>query len=123
MKKLVKISAFFDITILYCLILSFYSGNAVNYYADFSNHSGTEFCTPVDSSNLFCNTEQSEGSIDFCNKIPRTTLKNNFIQISSCSVTSELLLFSSFSQYIFYSKNLFIQFTSIVIIFPFHYFW
>ena len=123
MKKCLKITAILNISILYCLFISLYNGNAVNYYADFSKNPVTEFCSPVDSSNLFCHTEQSDSSISFCNNFPRTTLKNYFIQFPSCSVGPELLLFSSFLRYNFYSKNLFIQFSKTVLIFPFHYFW
>lgn len=123
MKGPLKITAFLNLSILYCLFLSIYCGNAMSYHADFSRHNGTEFCSPIASSNLFCNTDQSDSSTSFCNKIPRTTPKNYFNQFSSCTIASELLLFSSFSRYNFFSKNLIIQFGKTDIVFPFHYFW
>ena len=122
MKRLIKISAFLNISILYCLFLSFYSGNAINYYADFSKNTETEFCSLLDSPDLFCYTDQSESAISFCNDYPRPTLKNNFPQFSSSSLASKQLLFASFSHYDLYSKNLSIQFSNTDIVFPFHFF-
>ena len=123
MKKLFKITAFLNLSILYCLFVSFSTGNDLNNNAEISKHPGSEYCSAEFSSNLFCHTEQSESSISNYNNFHRTTLKNNFNQFSSGSIASEQLPLRSFSIYNFYSKNLPIQFKKTDIIFPFHYFW
>ncbi len=122
MKKLLKITGFLTILALYCLSISFYSGNAVN-YTDYSKNSDSEYRSSIVSSNLFCHTEQSESSVSLHNNISRTSLKNSFNQFSAFSLAAIHLLRNSYSTYFFYSENIVVRFKKTDIIFPFHYFW
>ena len=123
MKKIFSKNAFLILSILYFLFISLYNGNDLNKNAYLSNNSTTQYISPLIPSDLFCRTVQSESLITLYNNIPRPTLKNYINQFTSCTITSEQLLFNSFSQYGFYSKNLIIPFKKTDIIFPFHNFW
>lgn len=122
-KKQLKIGAFLNLLILYCLIISFYSGNPVNDYAGIPNKSNTEYLAPKVLSDFVYQAEQTESFIGLHRNIPRITFKNHFTHFSSCFITSELLLFNSFSLCKFFSEDPFLQFKESDIIFPFHYFW
>jgi hypothetical protein len=122
-KKLLKITAILSISILYCLITSLYSVNAMNYYTDYSKHSNLQYYSSIVSSNLFCHTEQTEGASNIYNNISRTSLKNSFNQFSACSFAPIQLLNNLYSPYIYFSENLTVRFMKTDIIFPFHNFW
>lgn len=121
-KRLVKISAVLSISALYCLVIGLYSGNAYN-SVDFSKSADLVIFSSVDSSNLFCHTEQTESLASFYNLVSRTTLKNSFNQFSACPIAAGKLLFNKYLPYIYSSRHLIIGLKPTDIIFPFHYFW
>jgi hypothetical protein len=121
-KRFLKTSAVLSISVLYCFIISLYSGNTLNSSA-FSKSTGTEFSASEVSSNLFCHTEQTESVTSVYNQVSRTSLKNAFNQFSACSGAAAKLLFKSYLPYFYISKNIVVRFNKTDIIFPFQYFW
>jgi hypothetical protein len=121
-KKSLRIIGLLNISILYCFVISLYSGHTFGYNPDFSKltNSKTESYYSVVTANLFCHTTQTESSV---NVFPVTSLKTVAQQFSVCGKITEQLLFNVFSQYRFYSQNVLTRFTQTDIIFPFHYFW
>lgn len=121
-KRLLKISAVLSISILYGLLLSLHSG--VDYHSNATSKSADlVISASVDSSNLFCHTEQTESLGSVYNSVSRTSLKNSFNQFSACPVAAGKLLFNKYLPYIYSSKELVVWFKPTDIIFPFHYFW
>jgi hypothetical protein len=124
-KKTVRIIALLNISVLYCLIISLYSSNALPYSSIGSKLSKSESknysALPV--TDLICHLAPTAISPPACVTIPSSSLKNPFNEFFAWTHWSERAIFSTFSQYSFYSQNLLIRLEKTDIIFPFHYFW
>ena len=122
MTRFLKISAVLSISVLYCFFLSIHSGTV--YYSNATSKSAGLIISPsVDSSSLFCHTEQTESLGSASNPVSRTSLKNSFNQFSACPIAAGKSLFKKYLPYIYSSENLVIGLKPTDIIFPFHYFW
>jgi hypothetical protein len=121
-KRFLKISAVLGISILYGFLLSLHSG--IDYHSNASSKSADlVISTSVDSSNLFCHTEQTESLGSVYSHVSRSSVKNSFNQFTACQVAAGKLIFNKYLPNIYCSRNLVIAFKPTDIIFPFHYFW
>jgi len=121
-KRLLKISAVLGISILYGFLLSLHNVN--DYHSIVvSKSADLVISISVDSSNLFCHTEQTESLGSVYSRVSRTSVKNSFNQFTACPTIAGKLLFNNYLPYIYFSENLVVGFKPTDIIFPFHYFW
>jgi len=124
-KKRIRIIARLTISVLYCFIISLYSGNALPHSSAFSKLTKSESknCSTLLASDLLSHTAQATLSAPAFTAAPSSSLKNPFNDFLAWVKTTDRVFFSTFSQYSFYSQNLLIRFRQTDVIFPFHYFW
>jgi hypothetical protein len=122
-KNQFKIIALFGLSLLYCFIISMYSGNVTPNLFDYKTQSKTEFKSQNSFTDFLIRTEQSESLSSLNRTIPRTNFKNQVNHYWTNSITSELLLFCFSSRYVFISDHPVVNFRKCDLIFPFHYFW
>lgn len=124
-KKTIRIIALLNISVLYCFIISLYSGNALTHSSAFSKLTKSESknCCTLPASDLLCHTAQATISAPAFTTAPSSSLKNPFNDFWAWAKLTDGVFFSTFLQYSFYSQNLLIRFRQTDIIFPFHYFW
>jgi len=125
LKKSLKIIGLSGILLLYCFVISIYSGIAFNSDPTFSKHSSSEkdVYKAIISASTFFHTAETEIAVAVCNSFRPASLKNNFSGFSSLAKTTQQLFSASFLQYKSYSKNWFVGLKKTALIFPFHYFW
>lgn len=125
MKKRLRIIALLNISVLYCFVISLYSGNASTYSSAFSKLTKSESknCSALTVSDFLCHVPHAEVAAPAFTTAPPSSLKTPFNEFLDWAKLTEQVFFSSFSQYSFYSQNLLIRFRQTDIIFPFHYFW
>ena len=123
MKRLFKIASIISISVLYCFLLSTYSGNVVVRNVTSFPAEGAVFYSSSTSNDLFYHSEQSQSLTSIYSQSSRTTVKNSFNQFTACPLATGKLLFFKYLPYVFYSRLNIVWFKSTDIIFPFHYFW
>ena len=123
MKSSIKILSIVALTAIYCFAIGVVTKSLT--YSDFQSHSTTpqEQYFSDFSTKLFCQTSQSESSVNNYNNLPVPSFKNPFSGLWAITKTTEQLFKTAFSQYTNISRNFLIQHRKSDIIFPFHYFW
>ena len=110
---------------LYCLVISLYSGIAMDHATAFSKSISSEqpaFNKAIAAGSFF-HTAQSEISAATCNTARPAPVKNTYNEIIAGFKVTEQQFSHRFLQYSFYSKNLLLRLQKTTLIFPFHYFW
>jgi len=109
---------------IYCFAISIVS-KPLN-HSDFRNDSSSsqEKYFSDFSTKFFCDTSQSENSVNNYNNLPSFLgFKSPFNELSIIIKITEQLLETAFYQYTNISINFLIEHRKTDIIFPFHYFW
>ena len=123
MKKNIRILGVLALTAIYCFAI----GSATisfphsNFY-DSSNTSQEKHFSDL-STKLFCQSSQSENSVNNYNKLPTPNFKKSYNEHWSVTQTTEHLFKTAFTQYTNISIKFLINHRKTDIIFPFHYFW
>lgn len=104
---------------IYCFAISVITKSFA--HSDFQNKqtSSQEKIISDFSTKLFCQTSQSESSVNNFNNLPTPNFKNSFTVVK----VTEQLFETEFSQYTFFSRNILTSYRKSDLIFPFHYFW
>lgn len=111
------------LSVIYCLGLSAtFNTWGISSNQDHPTHSQTHFFSEF-SKKQVSHTTENPNSLNQFNKLPSQNFKNAFLGIGSISKTTELLLNSTFHQYLKISINLLVKHRKSDLIFPFHYFW
>lgn len=126
MKKVTNIATLFQMLVLYCFIVSFYStGILSSGYAYPNDHrsANEERYLPIAGVDLFTHTTKPENVVVSFNSLLSFSLKNSFNDFLASRQATDLFLLNASSKYIFYASNTVERFQQTDIIFPFHYFW
>ncbi|MFN8348745.1 MAG: hypothetical protein U0X91_27340 [Spirosomataceae bacterium] len=124
MKKSFRIIALPIVSVLYCFLLSFYSGSALTYRAAYSNlsESHSKSCSAFPVTDLICHVTQVGVPAPSFTGCPPSLFRSLSNALLAWVYRWIQAFFSIFSQYLFYSQNLLIRLRQPDIIFPFHYF-
>ena len=120
-KRILKISVIVGISVVFCFILSIYSGSVVTHGINIPQNSESGFFSSDLSFGSLYSNERSESSINVHST--HTTVKNSFNQFSACSAASVSLLNNNYLAYFYCLIIAVVRFRSTDIIYPFHYFW
>jgi hypothetical protein len=110
------------LTVIYCFAVSVTN---LPISSDYGNHQNTEqerYLVTI-SNSLFCDTSQSESSVNSFNNFSLPNFKNPFSEQWATTKAREKSFETEFTQYLNFSLNFLIQHRKSNIIFPFHYFW
>lgn len=125
MKKVVKAAALFPILVLYCFIVSLYStgisASGIKFQNDQSTKEGSYF--PIGGNYLLYHTTKTENVVNGFKNLLTFSFKNHTNDFLAHRKAAESYLFNTYSEYIFFAKNLVVKLQQTDIIFPFHYFW
>lgn len=119
---MLKISGLFTVALLYCFVLSIYSGVPVSGGTGASTSTDVRIEASSFSSNLCGHTEQSE-ILGTSSSLIRPAVKKTFNHFSVFAITATELLFTPCLLYFNFSKRIDIGLSKPDLIFPFHYFW
>lgn len=122
MNKSTKIIGLFSTIVLYLFIVNAYGIRLLSSDTTFDTQQtlDNQNYFSLLSSNLFCPSLQFENGIAGTNELPSTSNKRPYFNFLSGINNADLFFENTSAKYIFYSKNIIIQFQETDIIYPFH---
>ncbi|HOW25355.1 MAG TPA: hypothetical protein PK711_06755 [Bacteroidales bacterium] len=125
MKNWVRIMASFELAVLYCFAVIYYSSISATLNPSIAGNipADTGGCMLVAPPDLIATEAQVASFIKSFEKLPFAAQKNYLDRFVACIRTAELYMVNTFSRYIYHAHYEVDRFEQPDIIFPFQYFW